>query len=266
MPAPIVPLYKVEKKPTTKTPKKNTTIIFLHGNSTSNIVWKKQLEASELQAFSMVAYDFPGHGQSIKLKDYSVTNLVKILADNCQKFESVVLVGHSLGGHLAIETLPYLNNCIGCLVFGTPPIKKPINLEEAFLPNDKMSYLFQEELNDFEISEMADLMVKESIEWKKILEKNIKQTDSKFRTAIATSIGNGEFSDEYAILNALQVPVAIFHGEKDVLVNKDYLNQLNISTIWKNEIIEISNSSHSPHIENPVVFNQLLHQYLNNIL
>ncbi|RKR13096.1 pimeloyl-ACP methyl ester carboxylesterase [Maribacter vaceletii] len=266
MPTPTVPLYKVENQFTQKVLENKPTIIFIHGNSTSSIVWDHQLQEEKLKTFSMVAFDIPGHGKSPSLKDYSIKNLIQILIENCEQYKSVILIGHSFGGHLVMESLPYLSNCIGSLVFGAPPVKKPINIDVAFLPNEKMGNLFKGDLNKVEVSEFVKILVGENQNWIKPLTTHIKKSDSNFRTSLGGSIANGEFTDEYTILKESKIPIAILQGEKDSLVSVEYLHSLQIPQLWKNKIIIVPKSSHSPNMENPKAFNLLLLEFINYVV
>lgn len=263
---PTIPLHKVKNQPSKKNLENKLTIIFVHGNSTSSIIWEHQLQEEKLKTFSMVAFDMPGHGKSASQKDYSIKNLIQILKENCEQYKSVILIGHSFGGHLVMESLPFINNCIGVLVFGAPPVRKPINIEEAFLPNEKMGNLFKGDLNEMEVSEFVKILVGENKNWIKSFRAHIKKSDSNFRTSLGASIANGEFADEYAILKELKIPIAILQGKKDSLVNEKYLHSLQIPQLWKNKIIVVPESSHSPNMENPKAFNALLLEFINYVI
>tara|TARA_R110000868_G_scaffold42760_1_gene144274 strand:+ start:4891 stop:5691 length:801 start_codon:yes stop_codon:yes gene_type:complete len=260
-----IPLNKVENIPVKNTTSRSPTIVFIHGNSTSSDVWKKQFENEDLALFHLVAFDLLGHGKSARLDDYSIKNQVQILVENCHQFENILLVGHSLGAHLTIELLPFINNCIGCLIFGAPPVKKPINLEEAFLPNEKMDYFFEEKLNEIQVDEIVKLLIGDNSELVETLRDNIKNTDPKYRSSIAKEIGIGGFSDEYEILRASKIPIGIFQGENDPLVSTKYLQALEITGLWRNKIIAIPNSGHSPQLENPTFFNKAFLEFVNEI-
>jgi len=46
-----------------------------------------------------------------------------------------VIVGWSLGGHIALEAASALPDAAGFVIFGTPPVSGPADMPEAFLPN-----------------------------------------------------------------------------------------------------------------------------------
>ncbi|MBM1105427.1 alpha/beta hydrolase [Aurantibacter crassamenti] len=240
------------------------TIIYIHGNSVDSEIWQNQLNSSLFSEYRMLAIDLPGHGKSTKCDGYSVPNVVKILAATIQEYSNVVLVGHSLGGHFAIETLPFLNNCKGIFVFGTAPVKKPVNMHEAFLADERMPLLFQKNLNPNETEDFTRFICKKSDLVPYNFKERIHNTDAKFREDIGLSLANGELANEVEILAKTEMPVAILHGKNDSLVNLEYLKQLSIPNLWRNKI-NIIESSHSPHLEKPEEFNRLLLKFLENL-
>ncbi|PKA98479.1 pimeloyl-ACP methyl ester carboxylesterase [Flavobacteriaceae bacterium MAR_2009_75] len=242
-----------------------TVVVFLHGNSANSLIWRNQFKCELLQNFRMMALDLPGHGASPKLEEYSLTQLVDILVDSCQNFPKMVLVGHSLGGHLAIEALPKLPNCIGLLIFGTPPVKSPLNLHEAFLADERISLLFKGQLNATERVSFVSGICSDTSPARSKLIASLSNTDPKFREGIGVSAANGEFSDEVEILRNARLPIAVMHGANDALVNADYIEKLEIPYLWKQKVHYIEGSTHSPHVENPSYFNQLLFQFLEDI-
>jgi len=182
-------------------------IILIHGNSSKSGVWKNQLQSDRLSRFPMLALDLPGHGASPRTASYSFPEILEILKTTIEPFERVVLVGHSLGGHLALELLPHLNNCIGLLIFGTPPVKHPLNLEEAFMPDERMALLFKKDMHPEEAIQFAGFVCKDFQSQDFDVLDTIKNTDPKFREAIGASVVRGDLADEANILGKSKIPV-----------------------------------------------------------
>jgi dienelactone hydrolase len=53
-----------------------------------------------------------------------------------------VIVGWSLGGHIALEAAPAPPQAAGYVIFGAPPVASAAQMGEAFLPNPAMSVGF----------------------------------------------------------------------------------------------------------------------------
>ncbi|MEV6153646.1 hypothetical protein AB0L53_25195 [Nonomuraea sp. NPDC052129] len=60
--------------------------------------------------------------------------------------EDTVIVGWSLGGHIAIEAAPGLPGAAGFVVFGTPPVGSVERLGRACLPNPAVHIGFTAEV------------------------------------------------------------------------------------------------------------------------
>ena len=217
-----------------------------------------QLKSEQLNTFRLIALDLPGHGQSERLDDYSVKTFRDTISGfaKAMSLGSYVVVGHSFGGHFLIQALNNLSACIGVILIGTPPLKKPLNLEEAFLPNLAMSLLFKKDLTKEEIVTFAKSV--SNTAYNQSVKKSIKNSDSKFREQLLHSIQNGDLEDEVKMIQEVQVPLALIVGDQDNFVNMDYIKGLELSTITPKNPIIIKNSGHSPHLENPLEFNNTL--------
>jgi pimeloyl-ACP methyl ester carboxylesterase len=67
------------------------------------------------------------------------------------KLRDVVLVGWSLGGHVALEAVENIPGCKGVLIYGTPPLAFPPDMAAAFLPNPAMGAAFNPQLSEAEM-------------------------------------------------------------------------------------------------------------------
>jgi pimeloyl-ACP methyl ester carboxylesterase len=88
-------------------------VIFVHGNSSSARTWHAVLEGPFGQRYRCLALDLPGHGQSPPPSDqaaYSLPGYADVLAGFAAALDATdaVVVGWSLGGHIAIEAAPAL--------------------------------------------------------------------------------------------------------------------------------------------------------------
>lgn len=110
-------------------------IVFIHGMGTSSATWARCMELLE-DRFSVVAVDLLGHGQSPVVDDpaeYTRDRALDDLDDVLDDLDSpAVLVGHSLGGYLALAhaaTRPGVAR--GVIVLNTGPgYRDPAKREE----------------------------------------------------------------------------------------------------------------------------------------
>lgn len=83
-------------------------ILFIHGLGSSSLVWRDFPEALS-KYYHTIAIDLMGFGESDKPKeDYSISFLSKFIKDFITEMglgprEKISIIGHSLGGYIAID-------------------------------------------------------------------------------------------------------------------------------------------------------------------
>ncbi|MFX1376383.1 MAG: alpha/beta fold hydrolase [Promethearchaeota archaeon] len=232
------------------------SVLLIHGNSLSSKSFNKQLEGSLGKRFRLIAIDLPGHGDSAPAIDpretYSLPGYAKIVVSALEQleFSNLVLVGHSLGGHIALELIDMLVDLKGVFIFGTPPLGIPPAVNQAYLdPRFNPS-----------------LLIKEGEEVPQMFIDDFNNTDPKARNYMMRNTAKNNFKDEIEIVSSMKIPLAIIHGTCDRLINLDYINKIELPTLWKNKVHIIENSGHSPQWETPDEFNSILREFLENLM
>lgn len=130
-----VPVYKSEGT-------MGPGVLFIHGNSSSSRAFHKQIYSDLGRKYKMFFMDMPGHGLASKVSasqpmptlpnsnepagfevyQKGVPEAVSLVA-NDPEVQAKIIVGWSLGGHVAIKThgLGLLPNVKGIFVYGTAP-------------------------------------------------------------------------------------------------------------------------------------------------
>ncbi len=242
---------------------KNSTLVFVHGNSQNLHFWDNQLNSPFFNGFHCIALDLPGHGNSPKLENYQIPNLMTVLSNTINQFGQIVLIGHSLGGHIILQSLSKIKNCIGLVLIGTPPLKKPLNMNEAFSPDERMALLFKQQLSKKEREALLEFVGCNPNS--SLAQDALEMTDAKFRSDISNSVAAGELVDELDVLKSIDFPVALVVGENDLLTNKDYVNTIGFPSLWKEQVQYIPGTGHTPQLKKPEVFNKLLSDFINGI-
>jgi pimeloyl-ACP methyl ester carboxylesterase len=243
-------------------------VVLVHGNSSSSRTWGALMAGPFGERFRCLALDLPGHGHSkppADADDYSLpgyaANLAGFMA--ATGAEDAVVVGWSLGGHIALEAAPRLPNAAGFVIFGTPPVGTPAHLAEAFLPNPAMNVGFSAEVDaDAARSYAASFLAPGSTFPLTELVAEILATDGAARAGLMASIGAGRFVDEVAIVAGLSKPLAVLHGEGEQLVSLDYLRTLAMPTLWRGEVRLLPGVGHAPHEEAPEEFAAVLAEFV----
>lgn len=243
-------------------------LIMLHGNSMSSESFSAQFDDPLLNSFGLLAFDFPGHGQSSCASDpaneYNLFAFRDLVVEVVEKLglDQFILMGHSLGGHVAMECLPLLPACKGIFLWGAPPVKLPLNTDELFNPIPESALLFTEKLTASEIDKLSALLGCEA--HKQAIAVMIQGTDPAFRKHLPLSFGMGKVSDEYQLLKQSGIPVAIVQGASDQLISMAYLESLDLPMLWQNRVLLLEDSCHSPQMDHPAIFNNLIVQFAND--
>lgn len=254
----------------TKGDVKNKAFVFIHGNSLSALTFKKQFEFLPGN-IPLVAFDLPGHGLSAKhdsFEDvYCIPGYIRGLQTVIRELElkDFILVGHSLGGHIAIEAAEQVTDLKALVIFGTPPIGMPPEMDKMFLPNPHMGSLFSNKINREDALKLTAEFVHKHNDLVVELAEMVVATDGNARENLGLSIGKGQFGNEKEILKKLDIPVAILHGENETFVNAAYLNELEVPNLWNKEVIIIKEAGHLIQSENHKEFNSVLSELYSQI-
>jgi pimeloyl-ACP methyl ester carboxylesterase len=246
-------------------------VIFVHGNSSSADTWQPLLDGPFGAQFRCLALDLPGHGESAPAADpatYSLPGYAKIVAGFATTLDapSAVFVGWSLGGHVVLEAAPALPEASGFVIFGTPPVAEAAQMAEAFYPNPAMSVGFTAEVSPEDALTYATSFTAPASPL--ILDgftADILRTEGTAREALFASVGEGKFTDEIEVVTNLDKPLAIIQGAEEQLVNRDYLERLNIPALWRGQVQIVPNAGHATHQEQSEDFTILLTNFMADL-
>lgn len=246
---------------------KNKSILFLHGNSLSKECFSAFFQSESYEDYHLVAMDLPGHGESSKniepSKNYTIENILKTINVFISELglKNVTFVGHSLGGHLAIEYDGlYPNQLKGLVTVGTPPLALPPEMDRAFKSNPILNCLFQNEITLEQKTILANEISKSATD--KVAQ-SIEKSDGLFRKSIGGEIMNGNYTDEIKILANTNIPYLLIMGEKDAFCHPEYINNPSFNGTSKRQTRIISNASHSPMMDNFSSFSTVLLEFLS---
>ena len=246
-------------------------IMLLHGNSSSGLSYQHQINSLLGEKYRLVAIDLPGHGNSEPFAETSAYGMpgyaaAVAAAAEALEMEDAVFVGWSLGGHIVLEAHNQLEKAKGFVIFGTPPLAFPPAMEEAFLPNPVVNVGFKAEVTEEEaMAYVASFFAPGVSAPKTPFLTDVLRTDGNARAGLAASIKPGGYQDEVEIVANLSIPLAVFHGEEEQLVNKAYISKLTMPTLWRGEIQVISAAGHAPQWEQPEEFNGLLEAFMTDV-
>ncbi|MBH2033430.1 MAG: alpha/beta hydrolase [Pseudomonadales bacterium] len=245
-------------------------IILLHGNSSAAAAFTEQF-AEFGEHYRLLALDLPGHGQSsaIAAAQYSFAGFADTLIEFIEQLQlhDVVLVGHSLGGHAALEALPQLENVRGVVLLGAPPFNSQL-AAQVFHPEPTGGLVFQADLDNQQVARLAAAFVSPSTATEHrlaTLKHFIRATDPLVRSALGASLSRGDFADELALLAASGVPALLVLGEDDAFINANACAQPQVFATTPLQVALLSGCGHCPHIEAPQHCNDLINAFISTL-
>ncbi|MDH6116759.1 alpha/beta hydrolase [Kitasatospora sp. GAS204B] len=246
-------------------------VILVHGNSSSSRTWQRLLDSPFGQRYRCLAPDLPGHGKSPRSTDgYSISGYTHALAAFARDTgaRDALIVGWSLGGHIALEAAPELPDAAGFAIFGTPPLTGPEAMSSAFLPHPALAVGFSAEVGPQEAHAYAAAQLSpDSPLSPASAVADILATDPAARSDLAAALASGAIADELAIARTLRQPLAILHGDEDQLISLPYLRSLapSLPTLWRHEIQLIPGVGHCPQEERPEALAALLTKFVTGL-
>lgn len=251
----------------------NTTLVFLHGISLSSEMFENQLSSSLANDYRLIAIDFPGHGQSESAVDpqnvYSFKNFASVIWEILDKLciTNPILVGHSFGGNIAFEMVSGDREAAGLIVVSAFPIPTTgKGYMEGIPPDISLDFAFQETYTDEEIMMFACFAtgLPEADVSEHIID-SIKRSDGRMRPLNGACVRNKKHSDHALLVKTYANPIATIIGDQDPSINLDYLRSVTWANLWCNEIKIMEGCGHSPFMNNPQKFNQLLAEFVKSI-
>jgi pimeloyl-ACP methyl ester carboxylesterase len=121
---------------------KRETILFLHGLNGYMPIWNKQIQELRAQ-YRCIALDLPGFGRSSKSQQYTIS--IFAYADAVVKFmdalklQRVTLVGHSMGGQIALNIATRYAKRVSRLVLVSSTGLEPFSEQERQAFHDNVS-------------------------------------------------------------------------------------------------------------------------------
>lgn len=250
-------------------PEKKSTVLFIHGNSMSKKLFRNQLNSERFNNYRLVFFDLVGFGGSSRsdqpTKEYNVPFYAELIRSVIQalSLEDIYLVGHSLGGHIAIEFAgKYVNEIKGFIAVSTPPLGIPADIPAAFQPNPVANLLFQAKLSKEEVIDLSN-NVAGTIHHNEVVD-SVESADPLARQKIGESIINQNYMDEIGVLNAIKLPYALVLGADDKLCNPGYFSKYPFKNQWRGEVNIIEHSSHNPFLDRPEEINRLILDFITD--
>lgn len=240
-------------------------LLLIHGNSSSSRIFKPVLESKIPSTRRVLALDLPGHGDSSNATDpertYTMPSYAKAAVEVLEhlKINEVVVVGWSLGGHIAVEMLPLFKGMKGLMMVGSLLVA----LRDAPLDDARTKWNMREDLSKEDLTMFAKMGTGGPFEeW--MAEAAIR-TDPKARRVLFTNLGFGDCSDQQKLAETTTVPTAVVIGTAEPHLDNSAIKGLKYGNLWSGKCVELEGCEHCPLWEKPAEFLPVLEKFLGDV-
>ena len=238
---------------------KNILLIHGFGGDLNNWMFNQEELSKDFNVFSL---DLPGHGLSSKdFEKITISNLSETIVEFCKSnnIEKVNLIGHSLGGGIALKCAIDYSDLVESLTLISPiGLGKEIESSylESFISADSRKELKTElEKLYFDSSIITRDLVNEVLKIKRI-DGSINSLELIKNEIVNNGNQKNNFIDE---INKINIPILLIWGQEDKIIPSIHIKNLNKEITIK----IISECGHMAHIEKPQEVNLLIKESLN---
>jgi len=230
----------------------NRTFLFLHGYMETLYIWDDfvKLLPKDIRVISL---DIPGHGLSGTDKNINsmgfCADILKCLLKKLEIEEKVVIIGHSMGGYIALEAIKRYPDLFSALVLmhsvpfaDSEEKKSERDREIGLIRQNKLTQIVKLAIPKMfapdNIARLEDKIIE--------IEETAQIHD---REGIIASIEGMKAREDYSdILARSPVPATLFHGRHDNYIPDERIGEI-AQMFPAMQIIEMGNSGHASFIE-----------------
>lgn len=232
-------------------------IVFIHGAGGNGAPWNNQISALAGK-HSPVALDLPGHGRSAGVEGLkTIRDYADFIAHfmDALKFESAVIAGWSMGGAIAMDFALRYPARAQALILVATSAKFPI-------PENRVEHLRAVMMGRTGQAFVTDGFAKATIEKnmdvvRRMWMEQVK-TDPRVRYTDILATKEVDLRDA---ISAIKKPTLIFAGAEDPMTPPDNAELIK-SKISGSELILVDDAAHMIPVEQPVVVNDEIQEFL----
>lgn len=246
-------------------------VFFIHGNSSSAKTWKRQYADPLFSNYRLIFLELPGHGQSggstDPLNDYTLPALGATMAEAINKLADglpYIIIAASLGTNIIAEALKFNLHPKGLVLVGPCITGGKYKFENMVKPGTAVSVVLTDNAPLNQVEQYASEIILDSDPLiRQEFVNDYLKVKAQFRSSLAMSIQNNNYSNQIELVKSINVPVLIVFGREEKVIDPHYLNDSPFM-LWNDEVIRLSNASHLAYIDQSKSFNLTVIEYLEN--
>jgi pimeloyl-ACP methyl ester carboxylesterase len=244
-------------------------VLMIHGWASSWRMWERPLARLASAGFHAWALDLPGCGESSGLSDggYTIPNLTAVVEAFIKRvgIERAILVGHSMGGAIALELTDRRSEITRALVLVTPVVSGRLGLALHLVFDSPVGHrLLELSQRHNTLARIGELSMFGSPWLAGKLAAMRRDAEDLARTTPQAAIGtlraviNFDFTDRLATIRA---PTLVIVGTRDVTLPPSE-SALAAAGIPGARLVKLRGIGHQPVDECPEEFDRLLRGFL----
>jgi 2-hydroxy-6-oxonona-2,4-dienedioate hydrolase len=244
------------------------TVVFVHGVGGRANRWAHNLDALGAQGYRAVAVDLPGHGQAAKgsAADVSVPRYTRFVADLVEQISAgpVTIVGTSLGGCVAGQYALAHRDRVEALVLVGSMGLVPLGPETR----QRIHKGVLDQSREAVVNRLRRVIAAPTLVTDELIEEEYRNNNSfgaaesfaQLGAYIEQSLDDDVFIDGLSELSE-RIPLLLVWGREDGTVPLA-AGIAARSRLPRAQLAVMDGAAHSPYLEKPLAFNELLLEFL----
>lgn len=241
-------------------------VVLLHGFPLNRGIWKGQLESLAV-GNRVLAFDLPGYGQASTLRaPETLESLSAVVESSTHALASppAVVIGHSLGGYLALQKYADHPQRVRALVL-TNTRAIPDSEESAAMRYATIARLRQEGPGGFAVETARSLLAPANASNADLFPAVLQMVRAAPVPAMVSSLlALANRPDYTPLLSEVHVPTLVIWGEEDRTMPAEETKKL-VKAIPGAKGVGLPGTGHLPFLENPSAFNEAVRAFLEGL-
>jgi pimeloyl-ACP methyl ester carboxylesterase len=240
----------------------------VHGNSASKEAFRPVIQSTPVANRRLIAFDFPGCGASSDAENwqevYTLPGLAQTLIElvHVLNIPDYIVLGWSLGGHVAIEALRFGLVPRGLVLTGTPPCGPSAEeIASTFLSIEGSQAMGAENPPADVFASFVRAIYAPTVP-SEALVRDGKRADGRLRRRIFEHLAeNPDSPPQRATVAAWPGPIAVIQGDEEPFFAPPAVENLQWENLWRGKVQWIKGAGHAPFLDAPEDYATLLEAF-----